>query len=172
MTTTAAAQPSRSLLRLLGVLSAVIGLLAGLAASASASTASRSGSSSRLTHVVELETRVGVAVTPFRLFVGSDRSVSPGQVGKTCPDYDRIVSASCVATKPGGETAKPGRYTEADLDSTVDGLTEAEKQAVRNRQVGDKFDDKSWKSAKKKLDKTEKFNDERNAGKDRGQPNK
>ena len=81
-------------------------------------------------------------------------------------------SLDVVATETGGATAKPGRYTEGDLNSTVDGMTEAEKQAVRNRQAGDKFDDKAWKSAKKKLDKTEKFNDERNAGKDRGQPNK
>ena len=54
----------------------------------------------------------------------------------------------------------------------MDGLTETEKQAVRDRQAGNPFNLKDWKSAKKKLDKTEKFNDERNAGKDRGQPNK
>jgi hypothetical protein len=37
----------------------------------------------------------------------------------------------------------------------VDGMTEAEKLAIRNGRAGDKSDDKAWKSAKKKLDKND-----------------
>jgi hypothetical protein len=54
----------------------------------------------------------------------------------------------------------------------VDGLTDAEKIAVRAKQAGEVFLAEDWKSAKKKLDKTEKYNDKRNKGKERGQPKK
>jgi hypothetical protein len=126
VTTTAAARPSRSLLRLLGVLSAVIGLLAGSAGSASASTASRSGSSSRLTHVAGLETRVGVAADLAPVFVGPGRSVSAGQVGEKCPRFLTTVVGSCVATetgtgaKPKGTWVKPEDAAQEDADEIAD----------------------------------------------------
>jgi hypothetical protein len=86
---------------------------------------------------------------------------------------NRVMTAQqFVATETGAGEAKPGQYTEGDLSNAVDGLTEAEKQAVRDKQAGNPFERKDWKSAKRKLDKTEKFNVERKVGKDRGQPKK
>ena len=111
--------------RVLAVVVAVIGLLAGLARTASATTvpASRSTSSaftltssvapSRLPTLVGPETRVGAADLPPSLFVGSGRSVLAGHVGQTCPAYDGFVVGSCVATNTGG---KPGQQQLFDTE--------------------------------------------------------
>jgi RHS repeat-associated protein len=99
---------------------------------------------------------LGIVVTPVAIAVPAALGGSAGA----------IVAGTAIVY------AKRVFFTEDDLNNTVDGLTEAEKEAVRNRQAGDKFDDKAWKSAKKKLEKTEKYNDERNVGKNRGQPKK
>ena len=101
MTTTAATRPSRSLPRLLTVLTAVVGLLAGLTGTASASTDTQPGSSSRLTHLAGLKTRVGVAATPPGLFVGPQTPGSPTGIRKTGCGYDRTTVGSCVATNTG-----------------------------------------------------------------------
>ena len=105
--------------RVLAVVVAVIGLLAGLAGTASATTvpASRSTSSaftltssvapSRLPTLVGPETRVGAADLPPSLFVGSGRSVLAGHVGQTCPAYDGFVVGSCVATNTPGAAEAP-----------------------------------------------------------------
>lgn len=103
MTATAATRPSRSLYRLLTVFVAVIGLLTGLAGTASASAASPARPSSGVASFLVSKTRVGGAADLAPLFVGLGRSVSPGQVGQTCPSFLTIVSGSCVATN----TTKP-----------------------------------------------------------------
>lgn len=88
----------RAAQRLLVLLVAILGMLVATTAVASASTASQPGWSSRSEALVVSETRVGVATTPAPLSVAQQSIVLPGQVGQTCPGYDRTTMGSCVAT--------------------------------------------------------------------------
>jgi hypothetical protein len=51
-------------------------------------------------------------------------------------------------------------------------LSAAEQQAVANHDAGLPYDRKAYNSAVQKINKGAKFNDQRNVGKDRGQPKK
>ena len=92
---------------------AVLGTLVSVAGTASAAGHSRPVSSSGITIVSVLETRVGVARLPAPVFVGSGRTVVAGHVGRTCPMFDASTAGSCVATKPGTGGVGPVRVGQA-----------------------------------------------------------
>lgn len=64
------------------------------------------------------------------------------------------------------------RYTEEELTTGSETLTEVERQAVREKQAGRKYEDVVYDAAVRKLVKSAKVADARNTGKQRGQPDK
>ena len=94
-------KPYRALWRLLTLIITVIGTIGVTTASASALEPTSTVSSSGHSVVVGPETRVGVTTSFSK---GSSARIStetPACIGKNQAEYDRIVSGSCVATKPG-----------------------------------------------------------------------
>jgi len=64
------------------------------------------------------------------------------------------------------------RYTEDDLETGSETLTEEEKEAVREKQAGRPFVKADYDAARLKLTKSEKVAGTRNVGKQRGGPTK
>ena len=63
-------------------------------------------------------------------------------------------------------------WTEQELQGASETLTEAEKQAIRDKQAGRDYQRQLYASARRKLIKSEKIKGTRNAGKERGQPSR
>jgi hypothetical protein len=98
---TSQSKPYRAFWWFLAVLFAVVGLVGLSAGTASAFKPTSTVSSSDHLPVVGPETRVGVTTNISGTSSARIETVSPACVGETHPGYDRIMSASCVATKPG-----------------------------------------------------------------------
>jgi hypothetical protein len=96
------------------------GVLVGATTVASGSPLLKPATASGGATVPAAETRVGVAATPIRPFVGVKQPGNPAGVGKKCPRFDGSVVGSCVATKPGTVFRGDGR---AAAEIFEDGMT-------------------------------------------------
>ncbi|MGI8686092.1 MAG: hypothetical protein ACR2MO_13570 [Acidimicrobiales bacterium] len=146
---------------------------------------SRLGTTSWITSITSL--RPGPWVTPLPSLRTGPWVTSGGLVGPQAgpkQNTTTVPGASCGHTvySTGADPIRDlvaanlastsKRYTEDELETGSETLTEEQKQAVRDKQAGRPFVKGDYDSARSKLTKSEKVAGTRNAGKQRGGPRK
>ena len=130
---------SRAAQRLLVLLVTVLGMLLATTTVASATSPLKPASPSGTGTVFVSKTRVGVATNPVGLFVGVHRSIAAAHVGQTCPDYDTIVSGSCVATNTPAALVEEGTYVVKTAQGEYVGQSGAISRRLQQHVASGKF---------------------------------